>query len=1131
MLRLTSHFVLVFALLSPGGLFAGESESPDENEQRVDDPVLVALETELARAQALLADTEETPPYFIGLQVIEVERIAVAAEEGAIQGHRPTRLRRVHADVRVGEPRLDSTHPLREGGSADEANEGHSLGLGDDPQVLARSIWKEIDSSYKAAVERWERVESDRQVLVDEAPSWDLAPTVAEQELHAPATLASVDVAAWERIASAASSVFGESKITLDPSVTIYGEAETRWFVSTEGHRVREGLTRFRTSVSVDTQASDGTMLGLYDAWDSATVAGLPGEEELRAGAVRLEDTLRSLTEAPEQGPYRGPALLSGRASAVFFHEIFGHRVEGHRLKQVEDAQTFRNQVGEAILPPFLSVYDDPTQSTVADTDLRGFYRFDDQGVRAERVTLVEKGVLRGFLESRSPASEEGVSNAHGRRQVGHGVVSRQGNLLIESDASVSEAELRRHLIGAAKREGLEFGLLIEDIGGGFTFTDRDLPNAFQIDVMVARRIYVDGRPDELVRGVDLIGTPLATFSKITHAGETVEVFNGTCGAESGWVPVAAASPALLVSQIETQRKAKSQQRPPLTPPPGPAAVLDAELASMSPDEVGIDDPLVRVLSHELRRAARDLQIPGLPAPAWLSGTVFDGDAYRASADFGELGRAWGNPGRSARLEVVVGDETTNSSRIDGGGMGGLPSSVVSARFVLGEEALPIARDLWITTDASYKAALQRLAVKLSARRSLRDEDAPADWTSSPAVVYQGVQEVPAIEPAAIEQLAVDLSEGFRPFGEVLRTGQVKVGEAQGRSYLVDTKGMRIVQPEGYIAVYAHADVVRSDGLRLFDRLVWVVRSRADLPPVAEMKEAIGAMAETLVRRSASETIDYYEGPVVFEGDAAADLFRYLMPPELRGTPPQPASDRSYQELTRGGPRLGRRLLPRGWTVSDDPRMVPPSLAGGFLYDREGVAAEGVELIRDGYVRDFVMSRVPRGDLKRSNGHARGSVGGVWQGRLSNWSVRPKRLLGKGALNRQIQNHRRAADVPAVLVVRRLEQGWEGGLPRPTDAVWRYPDGTELPVVSLEFQEVDRRSLRSIAAAGGQLRTHAYLATSSGWGRAGTVDGLPTVLTCPETILMPEVEVAFPGGGGDRARYPQPSLQGTSETQ
>jgi len=1082
------------------------------------------MEAELARAQALLFASEEEPPYFIGLQVIEAEQISVTGEEGGIQGHRPSRSRLVHADVRVGTPRLDSTHALREGGSSDEASGGHTLPVGDDPQVLARAIWKEIDASYKAARTRWQRVVSDRQVLVDEEPSWDLSPVTAERALHPPGALGEVDIAAWEEAARNASSVFGESNVTLDPSVNIYGQAETRWFVSTEGHRLREGLTRFRASVAVDTQASDGSELSLYETWDSASAAGLPSSEELQAAAASLEDKLEKLSLAEEQGPYRGPALLSGRVSAVFFHEIFGHRVEGHRLKQVEDAQTFRSQVGQAILPSFLSVYDDPTVQSTAGQDLRGFYRFDDQGVEARRVALVEDGVLRGFLESRSPVGATGESNGHGRRQMGYGVVSRQGNLQVHAAESVSDAALRSRVISAAKAEGLPYGLLIDDIAGGFTFTDRDLPNAFQIDVLLARRVYVDGRPDQLVRGIDLIGTPLATFAKIVAAGQELEVFNGTCGAESGWVPVSAAAPALLVSQIETQRKAKSQQRPPLNPPPGPAPVLAQELAARAEKEETTGDPLLEILASELERAQTTLGMPGLPGPAWITSSVFDGDAYRSKADFGVLRRGWGSPGRPARVEVVVGDPALNSSRIDGASAGGLPSAVLNPRFVVGDAALPIARDLWLTADASYKAALQRYAVKLAARRALVDQEAPPDWTEAPVVVHVDDGSVPAIDPEALDALAMELSAAFRPYGDELRGGQVIVGEAQGRSYFVDSGGTRVVQPEGYVAVYAHADLVRPDGLRLFDRKIWVARSRAALPSVEVMSMEIEDMAISLQMRAQSEVIDYYEGPVVFEGEAAASVFRYLVPPELRGTPPQPEADRSYLELTRAGPRLGRRLLPRGWTVADDPSTVPSSLAGGFQYDREGVQAQPVELIRDGYVRNLVMSRVPRADLKVSNGHARGSLGGNWQGRLSSWSVRPKRLLGSGAFERLVQRSRRASEVPAVLVVRRLEQGWEGGLPRPTDAVWRYPDGTELPVVSLEFQDVDRRSLRSIVAAGGKMRTRAYLATASGWGRAGTVDGIPMVIRSPELLLLSEVEVAFPGGSGDRSLYPQPPL-------
>jgi predicted Zn-dependent protease len=234
----------------------------------------------------------------------------------------------------------------------------------------------------------------------------------------------------------------------------------------------------------------------------------------------------------------------------------------------VDNAQTFRNRVGQKILPDFLSIYDDPTLTHAAGSYLRGHYRFDNEGVRARRVALVEDGTLKAFLQSRSPVAKGDRPNGHGRRSAGRSAASRQGNLLVQASSATDDAALRSELIALARRRGLDYALFIDEIQGGFTFTGRDIPNAFNINATRAYRVYVDGRPDELVRGVDLIGTPLEAFSRILRAGELKRVFNGNCGAESGWVPVSGAAPSLLLESIETQRKRKDQATPPLLPAP-----------------------------------------------------------------------------------------------------------------------------------------------------------------------------------------------------------------------------------------------------------------------------------------------------------------------------------------------------------------------------------------------------------------------------------------------------------------------------------------------------------------------------------------------------------------------------------
>jgi predicted Zn-dependent protease len=171
---------------------------------------------------------------------------------------------------------------------------------------------------------------------------------------------------------------------------------------------------------------------------------------------------------------------------------------------------------------------------------------------------------------SRTPIAGFDHSNGHGRRQQGYKVVARQSNLVVESAKQVPRAQLKKLLLEQIKAANKPYGLLFDDIEGGFTFTQRILPNAFNVRPTVVYRIYPDGK-EELVRGVDLIGTPLIAFSKIIAADDEVAVFNGVCGAESGWVPVSASSPGLLVSQIEVQRKEKSQERAPILPAP-PAA-------------------------------------------------------------------------------------------------------------------------------------------------------------------------------------------------------------------------------------------------------------------------------------------------------------------------------------------------------------------------------------------------------------------------------------------------------------------------------------------------------------------------------------------------------------------------------
>ncbi|HEV2388470.1 MAG TPA: metallopeptidase TldD-related protein [Candidatus Acidoferrales bacterium] len=440
----------------------------------------------------------------------------------------------------------------------------------DDPGAIRRVLWYATDQSYRGALERYTRAKANAQVMVaPEDSSGDLSQEPAEKYTEAP-----VDVrlqrAIWERKIRAYTAPFARSADLYGGEATLSAEAVTRWYVNSDGSELQTSSAYYRLLLYAYTKAADGMELPRYESFVAFRPEDLPADTAVLQSVETMIADLHALKDAPVVDAYTGPAMLSGRASGVFFHEVFGHRVEGSRQKDENEAQTFKKKVGEKVLPDSFSVYFDPTLRRLAGTELAGYYLYDDEGVKARRVDVVKDGVLKNFLMSRSPIAGFDHSNGHGRAQPGFAPVARQSNLVVTTSNPVAPGELKKMLLAEIKRQNKPFGLMFDDIEGGFTMTQRFIPNAFTVLPVMVYRVYPDGR-QELVRGVDLIGTPLTVFSKIVAADANVQVFNGVCGAESGWVPVSASSPDILVSQIEVQKKEKSQERPPILPPPGAA--------------------------------------------------------------------------------------------------------------------------------------------------------------------------------------------------------------------------------------------------------------------------------------------------------------------------------------------------------------------------------------------------------------------------------------------------------------------------------------------------------------------------------------------------------------------------------
>jgi len=529
--------------------------------------VLDAAKAELIHSLDQLKK-QEVPPYFLSYEIVETHSVIVSGSFGALTNSSENKRRQLHIDLRVGDYTMDNTRQMR-GRSSNPLDRFSNIPMPieDDPAAIRNVLWYQTDKKYKKALEDLTTVRTNSQVKVQqEDNSADFSRETAEQFVAATAPLA-VNRQVWEERVRRYTAPFQRFGNLYQAVATLSANQDTRWFVSSDGAAIQTSQTFYRLYVAAYSKADDGMELPRFESYFSFTPAGLPDDATVLKAVNKMIMDLESLRKAQVVDPFTGPAILSGRATAVFFHEVFGHRIEGHRQKSETEGQTFRKMVGQPILPDFLSVAFDPMLRQYAGVDLVGSYDYDDEGVKARRVTAVEDGVLKNFLMSRSPIDGYPTSNGHGRAQPGFTPVARQSNLLVLNTRPISRGQLKTLLLEEIKKQGKSFGLLFDEIEGGFTLTGRTIPNAFNVLPVMVYRVYPNGR-EELVRGVDLIGTPLTVFSKILAADDEAAVFNGICGAESGAVPVSSTAPAILVSQIEVQKKLKSQERAPILPAP-----------------------------------------------------------------------------------------------------------------------------------------------------------------------------------------------------------------------------------------------------------------------------------------------------------------------------------------------------------------------------------------------------------------------------------------------------------------------------------------------------------------------------------------------------------------------------------
>jgi TldD protein len=569
--------ILVIVIALVAGVQTWAASTPTEKDKT--DALLSTMQAEMQRAQTSLG-TLDPAPYFLSYSVYDQSIALAVGSQGSLVNSTRARRRSVDVRMRIGTSALDNAHAENRG----SASTSGALPLEDDRNAIAHELWRLTYEEYRKASKAYSNVKTNTQVHAQEEDtspdfSQEKPPTSADYKEVAP----TADQKALEKFVREYSAHFRKYPYIYSSTVVITAQKTRFHFLSTEGNHVVAPSAFIRVAIEAETRADDGMELMRVETFQAESIDHLPAESEISTRVEKMASDLKALREAPLAEPFDGPALLSGRASGVFFHEVLGHRLEGHRQRGEQEGQTFTKKVDQSVLPDFLTVVDDPTQRKLNGIDLGGWYEYDDEGMPATRVEVIKNGVLKTFLMSRMPIKNFANSNGHGRSQPGLMPTGRQGNLIVSSSNTVKDSELRQKLIDEVKKQGKPYGLYFEDIQGGFTLTQRSMPQAFQVLPVLVWRVYADGKPDELVRGIDIVGTPLAALNRILLTGEKTEIFNGICGAESGQVPVAAAAPAVLFSEIEVQKRAHSLNRPPILPSPTAEDVNSGKDAGTKP--------------------------------------------------------------------------------------------------------------------------------------------------------------------------------------------------------------------------------------------------------------------------------------------------------------------------------------------------------------------------------------------------------------------------------------------------------------------------------------------------------------------------------------------------------------------
>ncbi len=549
---------LLILFISQSVLFGKQSRS--------DLTVLTAMEQELKRSMKELKLEDYDKPYFMSYLIKENTVNQIMAKFGSLILSENSKTRELFVDVRVGDYQFDNSVNGKSGSSS-SYKRSTLLPIENDIDAIRAIIWQITDDTYKKSLTQYFNKKAKKVQEVDK----NNLPNFSKEKpsIYIGKELELVfDKKEWEEKIKEISSIVKQYRELDDSSITFTAQKETVFFINSEKSKYITDDILYSINIDLSAISEDGNVINNFGSLHYKNLADIPDLDTIKKEVKKIIDEVYEIKNAKSINPINVPAILESEAAGILFHEAVGHRLEGERQIDETQGQTFSERVGTQIIPTFLSIEDNPSLYDFNSDSLLGYFVYDDQGIRGKKVPLVQKGILKNFLLSRTPVKGFANSNGHGRASNGRAPMARMSNLLIRSENEFSKQELKKLLIQEIKKQNKDFGLIIKKMTGGETNTSSYDFQAFKATPLLLHKVDPDTGEETPVRGVEIVGTPLISINKIIATGNNYKAFNGFCGAESGYVPVSTIAPSILISEIELQKTTSEKEKKPILPPP-----------------------------------------------------------------------------------------------------------------------------------------------------------------------------------------------------------------------------------------------------------------------------------------------------------------------------------------------------------------------------------------------------------------------------------------------------------------------------------------------------------------------------------------------------------------------------------